>query len=266
MDLSKKIKRGFHLRKRGFFWLMTASLGEFSIFSKLASLVLLAHTKINIHKLLWICGIHSNQLWKERQNALINLINKFNAPIKVLEIGSWMSQGSTLIFLKNLPKNSQLILLDSWTPFVKDAEEVGSSKRMDSFHEVALISTLRTLDKYQDIETIIMRAKSCFATSLKSNTFDLIYIDGSHYYEVVTQDILNSLDLIKDGGIICGDDLDYLPTEDNYCIAKAHLKDDLFIFEDGSAMHPGVLAAVYENLPTNNIKMVNGFWSLTINK
>ena len=41
-----------------------------------------------------------------------------------------------------------------------------------------------------------------------SNTesFDLIYSDGSHYYEDVKKDFLNSLKILKKGGILICDD------------------------------------------------------------
>src|SRR4029077_1273653 len=38
--------------------------------------------------------------------------------------------------------------------------------------------------------------------------FDIVYIDGSHLYESVRADIRDAKRLIRDGGIICGDDLE----------------------------------------------------------
>lgn len=36
--------------------------------------------------------------------------------------------------------------------------------------------------------------------------FDIIYIDGDHSYDGVTNDLKESLRIIKNGGIICGHD------------------------------------------------------------
>ena len=39
-----------------------------------------------------------------------------------------------------------------------------------------------------------------------SKTFDLIYIDGDHSYEACLHDLKASARLLRDGGILCGDD------------------------------------------------------------
>ena len=38
------------------------------------------------------------------------------------------------------------------------------------------------------------------------NFFDIVYIDASHDYDSVEGDIINWLPLIREGGVICGDD------------------------------------------------------------
>ena len=43
---------------------------------------------------------------------------------------------------------------------------------------------------------------------LYKNNFDLIYPDGDHSYHGVSVDIDNCCSLVRDGGILCGDDLE----------------------------------------------------------
>ncbi len=55
---------------------------------------------------------------------------------------------------------------------------------------------------------------------IASNTWDLIYIDGSHDYDIVTQDINASLAALKTGGVLVMDDAslyqDYIAPEGSF--------------------------------------------------
>lgn len=45
--------------------------------------------------------------------------------------------------------------------------------------------------------------------TLSARSFDLIYVDGDHSYEGCRGDLLESLRLLRPGGIVCGDDLEF---------------------------------------------------------
>ena len=59
----------------------------------------------------------------------------------------------------------------------------------------------------------------------------------------------------KDFGLICGDDLEKLPTDELYQLALENLNRDCL---RDPKFHPGVLAAIKEEFET--VHMVNGFW------
>jgi len=86
----------------------------------------------------------------------------------------------------------------------------------------------------------------------------LIYIDASHIYPDIKFDIQSAKRLIKDKGMICGDDLDLKITEELIAIAKKNVELDLYLLPNGEAIHPGVLLAVYEEFEEVNQK--NGTW------
>ena len=44
--------------------------------------------------------------------------------------------------------------------------------------------------------------------AIKEHSPDLIFLDGDHQYEMISEDIANAQRLVREGGIICGDDLD----------------------------------------------------------
>jgi len=62
--------------------------------------------------------------------------------------------------------------------------------------------------------------------------FDLVYIDGSHNYEDVKTDIINSLKFIKKGGFISGHD--YNSATKGVIKAVDEFFEDVGIFEDSS--------------------------------
>src|SRR5215470_6773181 len=77
--------------------------------------------------------------------------------------------------------------------------------------------------------------------------FDIVYIDASHLYESVRADIHDAKRLIRDGGIICGDDLELQRTDLDECehrMAVALTKDFVHSPKADSNYHPGVTEAV----------------------
>jgi hypothetical protein len=215
-------------------------------------------------------SIPQNQAWPGRAEVLDLLIkNAFTRPISVLEIGTWYGIGSTNIWLNNLHPHSTLCLIDSWRPYsskedLKDDSEYGY-KQMDDLSTDAFLSTYLNVKKFQNeqnqkdikINTIRADAKD-FLPLLKDNSFDFIYIDGDHKYENVKSDIQQAKRLInKEYGVICGDDLEKLPTEELLEISKIFKNRDYLRGED-ELYHPGVMLAVSEEF--EEINMVEAIW------
>jgi hypothetical protein len=95
-----------------------------------------------------------------------------------------------------------------------------------------------------------------FLPRLRSESFDLVYIDGSHYYDAVSADIAQAKRLINPSfGIICGDDLELSPSPGLIAHARSRLDMD---FDTEFNYHPGVLLAVSEAF--ESVVIDNGFW------
>jgi hypothetical protein len=193
-----------------------------------------------------------------------------NVPIKGMEIGVWYGLGSTKIWLENCHANSELYLLDSWKPYasVEDLTQDSAAyhyKGMDDLSTDAFLSSYLNIKRVEEsrrqdnVKVHMIRGDSAtILDSFKSDIFDFIYLDGDHKYEKVKSDIQQSKRLIKkDFGIICGDDLEKLPTKELYKQAKQHPNRDYLRGEEGN-FHPGVLAAVHEEF--EKVSMVSGFW------
>lgn len=102
---------------------------------------------------------------------------------------------------------------------------------------------------------------------LQHGTFDCVFIDGAHDYETVKREIEASQKLIKvacedddveqefmNSGIICGDDLDVIPSYEMYLEAIPYSSDD---YHDN--YHPGVLRAITESFQYIFVK--EGIWT-----
>jgi|TARA_B110000037_G_scaffold216769_1_gene276519 hypothetical protein len=181
--------------------------------------------------------------------------------LKFLEIGTWFGEGSTKLWIDFLPKKSQLYLVDSWGKYISDKDTNDSLyyRMVDKIGFQANHHVLKNIYEYEDqvnnIEIILLRGKSSSVLkSFKENLFDLVYIDGSHYYDVVNADILAAKNIVNTKfSIICGDDLDREINPELIELANENL-DTNFV----SGFHPGVVIALNENFTKVNVE--NGFW------
>jgi predicted O-methyltransferase YrrM len=215
-----------------------------------------------------LSGVYTNQAWSQRMPVLEALAEAhLSSSFVALEIGTWFGQGSTQIWCKHLKSGSQLFLIDSWKEYISDADKARDTaySAMDGVHHIAINSVLKNIyeqEKKAAGKIYLLRGKaSDVCNFFKPNTFDFIYIDGSHYYEQVKEDIRLAKILIKEGGIIAGDDLEAAPTESRLALAKENLDRDFIQCEgENVSFHPGVLLAVYESFPavTNN----TGIWTV----
>lgn len=211
-----------------------------------------------------------DQSTPERLQHLSNLIGQnfpSDKPLSVLEIGSWFGLGSSTLLSRILPSESQLVLLDTWKPYILKSDKshkLYGYAHMDKLHEYALLSTSALADNVDNIEISVFKSNS--SSSLKliaKDSFDLIYIDGSHYYNDVLNDLRLAQAIVKhDFAIICGDDLE-VPIQShehlNICRQMSH-KD--YVSDQYGRYHPGVSSAVYDFF--GNVNTSNGFWYIYI--
>lgn len=113
--------------------------------------------------------------------------------ITLVEIGSYMGE-SAEIFAQELP-NATIFCIDPW---LSGYDEKDSASHSD-FDLVENQFDLRT-SKYPNIIK-----KKGFSTNFSIN-YDVIYIDGRHFYEGVKEDILHWLPFRKEKVIVSGHD------------------------------------------------------------
>ncbi len=193
-----------------------------------------------------------------------------NRFIKILEIGSWAG-GSAITFGKYI--NSQnggrglIVCVDAWEPYLRD---IDTGKRSGPYKEMNLATNknrILTLFLYNikaaGLSNIVIPIKgfSKNVIPLLGEKFDYAFIDGSHYYEDVIQDIKMVIPLIKDGGVISGDDLEVQLNECDLPTLKEFEGQDCAIHpKTEMPFHPGVTRAAGEIF--GEVSSWEGHWAM----
>lgn len=209
------------------------------------------------------------------QKLMENYCLTANGKIMVLEIGSWA--GSSAITwaeaIKRHGKESGMVFcVDPWINYYIDSLDdkktwvlrtmAKSFINNKIFH---LFNHNITASKHDDIIIILKSYSHNLLPMFRSHQFDIVYIDGNHLYDAVLCDITNAAALLKDGGIICGDDLELQYEEvfsDNF--RKFHNIDVCTDPHTNKRFHPGVTLAVWEYFKCE-VSCWDGFWAMQKN-
>ncbi len=180
--------------------------------------------------------------------ALAQLIRKVAHPAcRMAEVGSWLGNGSTQIFLQELGPlpRSTLLCVDTWqgNPNVQRHQTIVA--------EYDVFGTFRSnvAAVASGIKVQALVADSVDAASfIADGAFDLVFIDADHSYGAVTADITAWRSKVRAGGILCGHDCEDRVTLENRARLLENQHTDA-IPGDGTpfaVVHPGSVLAVHE--------------------
>jgi predicted O-methyltransferase YrrM len=190
-------------------------------------------------------------------------------PLQILEIGSWAgaSAVSWAVALKSLSPGGRLTCLDTWKPYFDPevdreaiyAEMNAAARRGDVLP--LFLHNIRSAG-VADIVEYRVGASSDVLPQMEPGSFDIIYIDGSHAFADVLGDLSQAVRLIRDEGIVCGDDLELQrdaiePAEHTAAVNTG--RDFVWAESARSHYHPGVTEAVARLL--GPVFSWNGFWA-----
>lgn len=177
--------------------------------------------------------------------ALIRQVAK--AGCRAVEIGSWLGNGSTQVFLRmfNGVPDASVLCVDTWqgNPNVQRHQDI--VERYDVF------GTFRAnIEKAKSpVKLNALVASSTDAAALLADgSFDLVFIDADHGYDAVRADVAAWRSKVRRGGILCGHDCEarVTPLLRDRLLANRH-KDT--ISGEGTVfpiIHPGSILAVDE--------------------
>jgi hypothetical protein len=144
--------------------------------------------------------------WSEeyRQGILLETILNVlpnSQKLIIAELGVYMGRCTAMwnVMLMNKSIDYDYYAIDHF----KGSEE--HDKNIDYFGE-----TVRNLEEIKTRIKLISNDSISESNNYENNFFDIVYIDASHDYESVKNDILHWLPKVKQNGFLCGDD--YLNT------------------------------------------------------
>ena len=206
--------------------------------------------------------VTAEDLWARKLATLRSLVpivaaGDGSSPVEIAEVGSWLG-GTVINWAAAISEYNagvgHIVCIDPWLPYeggegpaqIIDEE---MNRLLESGEAFDLFKANIRRAGVQDMIEIYRAESDVALKQLVGRQFDLIFIDGNHAYRHVKSDIENALPLIRDGGIICGDDLEVLFAECNNVLAvKWAQMGAEYVFEPATRIwfHPGVTVAVAE--------------------
>jgi hypothetical protein len=122
-----------------------------------------------------------------------------NKNINILEIGTFNGQFTN--FIAEIYDNALITTIDLDDSDQQFINSYHREKKLDEFLETRKKNLIRKNINFIQLNSIHMKKH------FYGKKFDLIWIDGDHLNPQVTADIINSLELLNNDGIICIDDV-----------------------------------------------------------
>lgn len=186
--------------------------------------------------------------------------------VDILEVGSWTGLSALTwggAIHGHCPDYGSITCVDRWRPYVSqpDLAKGHIYTKMNDMLSTGLAYALFLHNTKFMAPHVGFSHRVGTLSEVRDSLgqYDLIYLDGSHYYADVLRDLKESHSLLRDGGILCGDDLELQLHEADEALTRQNTERD-FIFDlDGRAFHPGVTLAVGERL--GEVWEMGGVWA-----
>ena len=141
-------------------------------------------------------------------------------PLRILEVGTWQGKSACCMasIAEALSIPVQVVCVDTWlgapefwTWGLEDPERGGALRRRRGYPQVyhTFLENVRACGLTKTIAPFpISSAQATEVFKYYKLDFDIIYVDGSHEYDAVIQDLKAFWPLVLPGGFMLGDDYD----------------------------------------------------------
>lgn len=163
-------------------------------------------------------------------------VNRLSNNSKIVEVGSWKGKSTAFLGVEiiNSGKNIELHAVDTWEGSGEHSND--PYVRTNTLYPLFLAN----IGPVSSVVKIVRKKSTEAAKDYEDESLDIVFIDACHEYECVSEDIAAWLPKVKIGGILAGHDF--------------------------TASFPGVIKAVQELLPIDQIETTEMCWVYTKNK
>jgi predicted O-methyltransferase YrrM len=213
----------------------------------------------------------SEQVWPIRRGFMeqlaLQLTDQADTRVDILEIGSYAGD-STMIWAgairDGLEINGEVVCIDSFDFTPPDIKANSALHVMHRAQESGAVLKLFRHNMASSgcdrIVNLLVETSEKAIPELRKREFDLIYLDASHTCDDVTRDLSMYAPLVRQGGILCGDDLELQYKGIDMKYAEDNKNSDM-VYDpvNHREYHPGVTLAV-KDFFGSEISCYSGFW------
>ena len=137
--------------------------------------------------------------WFTYPTLYSDMVKKFPCGSRFVEVGSWKGKSSSYMAVEiiNSNKKIEFTCVDTWKGSACTQE-----LNTNDLYEIFKINMKPLENYYKDLKMTSIEASALF----ENNSLDFVFIDASHEYEDVKNDIISWLPKIKRGGVLAGHD------------------------------------------------------------
>jgi predicted O-methyltransferase YrrM len=179
------------------------------------------------------------------RQALTVLLKSISKPFKrILEVGSWLGNGSTRTIVEEIRGHGVLYCVDHWQGNANVARHQELSAQYDIF--ATFRANVASWGSAALVKPLMMSSQEA-AFLLRDHVFDLVFLDGDHSYQQTLKDIAWWLPKVAPEGILCGHDCEGRAENYNNDLLWQHGHEDSVPGNGRFArIHPGPILAVAE--------------------
>lgn len=209
---------------------------------------------------------------KAHMTSLVRLLKDQHGlrTVNILEVGSWAG-ASTITWaraIRDLGLSGSVHCVDIWEPYFDleaNKAEIYEKMNRAANHGVIFQEFRRNIAAagVEDIVTVTKGNSRDVLPILPQDSYQIVFIDGSHLYADIYSDIVQAKRLVANDGIICGDDLELLVGAVDWEAHRQKLSDNVDFAEDpstGVSYHPGVSQAIADAF--GGVSVWDGLWAV----